>query len=111
MALAAVITREPHQKSECPSAIIANGETQLKKSKFLTVIHVNACSLFRHSDNITSLASAKHSHIIAISEGYQHLNPPRCLQPTTKQEVTSFSHLEHTQAYYWFLKEYAHPLE
>ena len=39
-----------------------------KKSKSLTVIHVNARSLFRHFDNLTSLASAECPHIIAISE-------------------------------------------
>ena len=42
--------------------------TQSKKSKSLTVIHVNARSLFRHFDNLTSLASAECPHIIAISE-------------------------------------------
>ena len=42
--------------------------TQSKKSKSLTVIHVNARSLFRHFDNLTFLASAECPHIIAISE-------------------------------------------
>ena len=38
------------------------------KSKFLTMIHVNARSLFRHFDDLTFLASAERPHIIAISE-------------------------------------------
>ena len=38
------------------------------KSKFLTVIHVNVCSLFEHFAELTFLASAERPHFIAISE-------------------------------------------
>ena len=70
------LARSPNALQLCPGDVeknpgpvsTANAETQSKKSKFLTIIHVNVCSLFRHSDDLTSLASAKHSHIIAISE-------------------------------------------
>ena len=55
------------EKNPGPVATV-NAETQSKKSKFLTMIHVNTTSLYRHSDDLTSLVSAKHSHIIAISE-------------------------------------------
>ena len=43
-------------------------KTQSKKSKFLTMIHVNVRSLFWHFDDLTFLASDERPHIIAISE-------------------------------------------
>ena len=55
------------EKNPGPAAAAA-AETQSKKSKFQTVIHVNARSLLRYFDDLASLVSTERLHIIAISE-------------------------------------------
>ena len=39
-----------------------------QKMDFLTVIHVNTCSLLRHLDDVAALVAAEHPHILALSE-------------------------------------------
>ena len=57
------------EKNPGPAAIAAaTNETQIKKNKLLTAIHVNARSLLRHYDDLVSLTSAERPHIIAVSE-------------------------------------------
>ena len=55
------------EKNPGPAAA-TTADSQSKKSKLLTVIHVNARSLLRHFDDLTSLVSSERPHIIAISE-------------------------------------------
>ena len=58
-----------HDVEKNPGPVVtSNAETQSKTSKFLTMIHVSVRSLFRHFDDLTSLASAERPHFIAISE-------------------------------------------